>query len=67
MACEDCRREQVAQNVDGLYQDTERLERVQRNQAYLLIALAVVVVVLLIRLNDKGILSYKDLLDAPVG
>jgi hypothetical protein len=67
MACSDCETCKVAENVDGLYQDVGQLERVQRNQGWLLVALAVLVIVLLARLNEKGILSYKDLLEAPVG
>jgi hypothetical protein len=67
MACSDCETRKVAENVDGLYQDVGQLERVQRNQGWLLVALAVLVIVLLARLNEKGILSYKDLLEAPVG
>jgi hypothetical protein len=67
MACSDCERRKIEENVDGLYQDIGEVERVQKNHAYVLIALAVIVCILLVRLNDKGILSYRDFLEAPVG
>lgn len=63
MACEDCRRREVEDNVDGLEQDVERLERVNRNQGILLVAILCAFAVLVIRLADKGVLSYRELLD----
>jgi hypothetical protein len=67
MACGDCERRKVEENVDGLYEDVDRLERVQKNHAWLLLVLAAGFVILLARLNDKGILSYRDFLEAPGG
>lgn len=63
MACEDCNRRELAGNIDGLDQDVAQLERVNRNQGVLLLVLAVSFLFLVARLNAKGVLSYRELLD----
>jgi hypothetical protein len=65
MACDDCARRELAEILDGLECDVEELRRVKRNQG---IALAVLIgagLLVLARLNAKGVLSYAELLEGP--
>ena len=63
MACEDCQRRELADNVDGLEEDVTWLQRVTRNQGLVLVITAAVLTVLIVKLNRKGVLSYAELLD----
>lgn len=62
MACEECARRAVEDNVDGLEQDVTHLRSVQRNQAIVLLITLGAVVLLAGRLAAKGVLSYSELL-----
>jgi hypothetical protein len=67
MACEDCERRKIEENVDGLYEDVDWLRRVARNHALVLIFTACAVVAIAARLNAKGLLPYRELLGTSDG
>ena len=64
MACDDCARRDLEDNVDGLGYDVEELTRVKRNQGIVLVGLTIVVFIALHRLNAKGVLTWGELLEA---
>lgn len=59
MACEDCAKRDAEEILDNL----EYAERVNRNQGLVLVAIVIVLLALIVRLNAKGVLSYSELLD----
>jgi Kef-type K+ transport system membrane component KefB len=65
MACDDCARRQLAENVDGLEYDVDELKRVKRNQGIALVVVVVAGLLVLSRLNAKGVLTWAELLTAP--
>jgi hypothetical protein len=58
MACDECG-DDVATEADVDY-----LVRVNRNQGILLLTVTTVLFLLVYRLNSKGILTYRELLDS---
>ncbi|HEY1706411.1 MAG TPA: hypothetical protein VGG75_42605 [Trebonia sp.] len=58
--CDSC----SAVLVSELDRDLGRVERVQRNQGWVLLLLALAAYVLVVKLARKGVLSYGDVIDA---
>lgn len=67
MACEDCRRREIEDNVEGLDQDVAWLQKVARNHGLLLVFTACAVLLIAARLNAKGLLPYRELLGTADG
>lgn len=63
MACEDCERRKIEENVDGLYQDVDELRSHQKNQGWLIVFAVVAGYLLLTRLNDAGVLTWRQMLN----
>lgn len=68
MACDDCSRRELAENLDGLQEDIDELISVKRNQGIAIVILLAAGLLVLARLNAKGILTYRELIDGiPAG
>lgn len=63
--CESCRRRELAENIDGLEYDIDELKRAKRSQGVVIAVLLFAGLLVLARLNAKGVLTYAELLQAP--